>query len=243
VARRDEIRVARRRYRHQAVEGVYRLDDGAVLDDCFHCLDQMGVMAVLAEVHGAAMPRALIPSVPDVLRYGLKTRFGIDRMHALPALLCSDAALMPRVGFNAQHVRQGVCPRGAATRQGERTPGPISPETWAHHLVKLHRRDLEGVGNGAIRALAQAGVFGKQVTGMAAGTDLDTTPRDTGCGHVTRHVRLAETCGKMPAIEVTVCGWNVLLVIAAVTKRPLGNVLDLLIRFLDWPRKFITIHE
>ena len=90
-----------------------------------------------------------------VLLDGLKTLFGRERMNALPALLCSDEALMPLVGFKAQHVRQGVCPRGAATRQGERTPGPISPETLANNIVKLNVRDLEGVFNGAIRALAK----------------------------------------------------------------------------------------
>jgi hypothetical protein len=117
-----------------------------------------------------------------VLLYGLKTRFGIASMHALPARLFSDEALMQLVGVNAQHVRQGVCQRGAATREGERTPGPISPETRATNIVKLNVRDLEFVCNGAIRALAQAKVFGAQVTGMADGTDLETTERFTGCG-------------------------------------------------------------
>ena len=38
VARRDDTRVARRLYRKQEVDGVYRLDEGAVLDDFFHFL-------------------------------------------------------------------------------------------------------------------------------------------------------------------------------------------------------------
>jgi hypothetical protein len=102
----------------------------------------------------------------------VKTLFGIERMHALPVLLFSDAALMPLAAFNAQHVRQGMCQQEAATRQGERTPGPISQETWANHIVKLTLRDLEFVCNGAIRALAKAGVFSKQVTAIADGADL-----------------------------------------------------------------------
>ena len=36
--------------------------------------------------------------------YGLKTRFGIERMNALPARLFSAEALMQLVGFKAQHV-------------------------------------------------------------------------------------------------------------------------------------------
>jgi hypothetical protein len=35
VARRDDTRIARRLYRKQVVDGVYRLDEGAVLDDFF----------------------------------------------------------------------------------------------------------------------------------------------------------------------------------------------------------------
>jgi len=141
-------------------------------------------------------------------------------MNALPALLCSDEALMPLVGCHAQHVRQGVCPRGAATRQGERTLWPISRETWANHSVKLNVRDRECVCNGAIWALAKAKGFGAKVTGMADGTDLETTERSTGGGQVTRQRRIEDTRGRVHELEITVSGWNVLLLIEAATKIP-----------------------
>jgi hypothetical protein len=208
--------------RKQEVDGVYRLDEGAVLDDFCHFLDQIGVMALLAEVHGTASQREMVPYVQYVLLYGLKTRFGIDSMNALPALLFSDEALMQLIGFNAQHVRQGVCQRGAATRQGERTPGPISPETLANTIVKLNLRDLEFVFNGAIRALAKAKVFGAKVTGIADGTDLETTERSTGCGQVTRKRRIEDKRGREHEIEITVYGWKVLVLIDAATKIPLA---------------------
>ena len=111
----------------------------------------------------------------DILLYGLKTLFDMKSMNALPALLCSDAALMPWVGFNAQQVRHGVCHRGTAKRQGAREPGPICPETLAKPSVRLNLRELESVLNGAMRALARAGVFEAQVTGIVDGTDLETT--------------------------------------------------------------------
>ncbi len=38
AARRDDSRVARRLYRKQVVDGVYRLDEGALLDDFFSFL-------------------------------------------------------------------------------------------------------------------------------------------------------------------------------------------------------------
>jgi hypothetical protein len=139
----------------------------------------------------------MVPSVPSVLLYGLKTWFGIQSMNALPPLLFSDEAMMQLVGFNAQQVRQGICQRGAAKRQGERTPGPISPETLANTIVKLNWRDLECVFHGAIRALVEAGVFSKQFTGIAEGTDLETTEHDRDCGQATRQVRLEDTHGQM----------------------------------------------
>jgi Transposase DDE domain len=222
VARRDDARVARRLYRKQEVEGVYRLDEGAVLDDFFHFLQAIGVMPLLEQVHGAAIQREMLPFVQYVVLYGLKTLFGIESMHALPSLLFSDEAVMQLVGFNAQQVRQGICQRGATKRQGERTPGPISPETLANNIVKLNLRDLESLFNGAIRALAKAGVFAKQVTGIADGTDLETTARYCGCGQVTRKVRIEDTQGRMQEIEVTVYGWKVLLLIDAATKIPLA---------------------
>jgi Transposase DDE domain len=222
VARRDDRRVARRLDRKQVIDGVYRLDEGALLDDFFHYLENVGVMALLADIHGTAMQREMVPFVQYVLLYGLKTLFGIESMNALPALLFSDEALMQLVGFNAQQVRQGICQRGATKRQGERAPGPICPETLARHLVKVNVRDLEAVFNGAIRALARAGVFGAKVTGIADGTDLETTERYVGCGQVTRQVRQEDKQGRVHEIEVTAYGWKVRLLVDAVTKIPLA---------------------
>jgi hypothetical protein len=50
--------------RTQEVEGISRLDEGAGLDDFCHFLDQIGVMALLAEAHGTAMQRERVPDVP-----------------------------------------------------------------------------------------------------------------------------------------------------------------------------------
>src|SRR5256886_13826892 len=175
VARRDDTRVARRLYRRQEVVGVYRLDEGAVLDDFFQFLRTIGVMALLEEVHGAAIQREMVPYVQYVLLDGLKTLFGIDSMNALPALLFSDEALMQLVGFNAQQVRHGVCQRGVAKRLHPRTEGPMCPDTLANNIVKLNLRDLEAWFNGTIRTLAKAGIFGAKVTGIVDATDPETT--------------------------------------------------------------------
>jgi hypothetical protein len=120
VARRDDARVARRLDRNQVIDAVYQLDEGALRDDCFSFLPPRGVVDLLDDVQGTAVQRQLVPCVQDVVLDGLQTLLGIERLQALPALLCSDEALMRLVGFTAHQVRHGVCHRGAATRQGPR---------------------------------------------------------------------------------------------------------------------------
>jgi DDE family transposase len=223
AARRDDSRVARRLYRKQVVEGVYRLDAGALLDDFFHFLHELGVVDWLNGVQGTAVQRVMVPCVQYVLLYGLKTLYGVESMNALPALLFSDEALMRLVGFNAQQVRQGVCQRGAATRRGPRTEGPICPDTLAENIVKLNLRDLEALFNGVIRALAKIGVLGVKVTGIVDATDLETTAQYEGCGHVTRKRKIADKRGKVHEIEVTVYGWKLIVLMDAATKMPLAG--------------------
>jgi hypothetical protein len=222
AARRDDTRVARRLYRKQVIDGVYRLDEGALLDEFFHFLEELGVLELMALVRGTAVEREMVPWVQYVLLYGLKTLFGIESMNALPALLFSDEALMRLVGFNAYQVRHGVCQRGAAKRQGPRTEGPICPETLAHNMVQLNLRDLEALFNGSIRALTQGGVMGPKLTGILDATDLETTQHYVGCGQVTRKRKVTDKRGKAHEIEVTVYGWKVIVLIEARTKIPLA---------------------
>lgn len=47
VARRDDALVARRLYRTQEVDGLYRLDEGVMLDEFFHFPQAIRVMSLL----------------------------------------------------------------------------------------------------------------------------------------------------------------------------------------------------
>jgi predicted aminopeptidase len=67
AARREDSRVARRLYGKQVVDGVYRLDDGALLDDFFYFLEQLGVVDWLGDVQGTAVQREMVPVVQYLL--------------------------------------------------------------------------------------------------------------------------------------------------------------------------------
>ena len=68
AARRDDSRVARRLYRRPVVDGVYRLDDGALWDDFGSFRQPLGVVDWLREVRSTTVQREMGPVVPDVLR-------------------------------------------------------------------------------------------------------------------------------------------------------------------------------
>ena len=99
VVRRDDSRVARLLSRKQVVDGVYRLDEGALLDEFCDFLRALGIMELLEQAQHKAIQQVMIPCVQYVLLYGLKTLCGIERRNALPELLFSDVALMQPVSF------------------------------------------------------------------------------------------------------------------------------------------------
>jgi len=67
VARRDDSRVARRLYRKQVVDGIYQLDEGALLDDFFSFLQELGVGDWLGDVQGTEVQRQMVPVVQYIL--------------------------------------------------------------------------------------------------------------------------------------------------------------------------------
>lgn len=130
VARRDEARVARRLYRTPGVEGVYRLDAGAVREDGFPCLQACGVMAWLEQRRGAAMDRVMGPCVPSVWRDGLKPLCGLERSHALPALWWRDEALMRLGGARPRRSARGSAHGGGASARGSGLPVRVVRRPW-----------------------------------------------------------------------------------------------------------------
>jgi hypothetical protein len=83
----------------------------------------------------------------------------------------------------------------------ENSEGPIYPDALADHIVKPNVCDLDALLNRVIRALAKAGMCAAQVT---------------------RNRRIADTHGKVHAIEVVVYSWKLIVLIEASTKIPLS---------------------
>ncbi len=67
VAHRDAPRVARHLDRRQGMDRVYRLDADAWLEDCLHCLPAIGMMALVEQACGTAVPRERLPFMQSVL--------------------------------------------------------------------------------------------------------------------------------------------------------------------------------
>ena len=221
-ARRDESRIARRLWKKQPVDAIYSLEEGAILDECMHCLDEVGVLSRWQALQGEDIQREMVDFFQYVMLYGRKTLLGIEAMNALPDLLFSDEAAMRLAGFNAMQIRQGICQRSHEKRQGAKPPGPLCLDTVADTIVKLSLTAMEAFLNGVVQDLAKAGVFVRQVTGILDGTDRETTARSEGCGQVTRQRKITDKRGKVRAIEVTVYGWKLLVLIEARTKLPLA---------------------
>jgi hypothetical protein len=64
AARRDDARVARRLDRQPVVDGVERVDEGALLDACFDGLPPRGGGEWLNDVRRTAIQRERVPVVP-----------------------------------------------------------------------------------------------------------------------------------------------------------------------------------
>src|SRR5215813_11916825 len=108
-ARRDESRIARRLWKKQPVDAIYSLEEGAILDEFVHFLDEVGVLSRWQALQGEDIQREMVDFFQYVMLYGLKTLLGIEAMNALPDLLFSDEAAMRLAGFNGSAAKVTLC--------------------------------------------------------------------------------------------------------------------------------------
>ena len=81
-ARRDESRRARRLWKKQAVDAIYSLEDGAILDACVHFLDEGGVLARWQALQGEGIQRELPGSMARGRHMKTPVPFFVSYAHA-----------------------------------------------------------------------------------------------------------------------------------------------------------------
>lgn len=208
AAIRDDQQVAQAIHHGEELDAIYGLNEVGLLDEFWHFLELIGVLALVATIQVPAIERVMIPLVQMVALYMLKILFGIVSMNALPALLFSNVAAMTLVGFNAYQVRHGFTKRGDHARRKKAKQGPLSPQCLAQNISKIPAEGVVTFFNGCIRCLAALGLFPAQVTGVVDGTRIETTDKYAGHGTLAVERRKRQKGGGWVTVIEYLFGWK-----------------------------------
>lgn len=219
---RDDQKVAGAIHRGEELDAVYGLNEVGLLDEFWHFLDCIGILALVATIEVPAIERVLVPVVQMVLLYLLKILLGIVSMNALPFLLFSNVAAMTVVGFNAHQVRNGLTQRGNHARKNKPKQGPLSPQCLAQNISKIPVAGAIAFFNGCIRCLAAFGSFAPQVTGVVDGTRIETTDPYEGHGTLKVERRKPQKGGGWVTVIEYLFGWKLVTLMDLDTHIPLA---------------------
>lgn len=222
AAERNDPQVARAIYEGEELDAIYGLNEVGLLDEFWHFLEQIGVLALVAKIEVPAIERVMIPVVQMVLLYMLKILFGIESMNALPALLFSNVAAMSLVGFNASQVANGCTRRGDHARQHKPKQGPLTPQCLAQNLSKIPIAGVEAFFNGCIRCLAAFRIFAKEITAVVDGSRIETTEQYQGHGTLKIERRKRQKGGGWITVVEYLFGWKVVALMDLDTHIPLA---------------------
>jgi len=222
AATRDDRQVAQAIRQGKELDAVYGLNEVGLLDEFWHFLGLIGVLALVATIQVPAIERVMIPVVQMVLLYLLKILFGIVSMNALPALLFSNVAAMTLIGFNAYQVRNGLTKRGDHARQKKPKQGPLTPQCLAQNISKIPAEGAVAFFNGCIRCLAAFGIFAAEVTAIVDGTRIEITADYEGHGTLTVERRKRQKGGGWVTVIEYLFGWKLVALIDLDTRIPLA---------------------
>jgi len=212
VAERNDNLVAQAIYEKEEIDAIYSLEEGALLDEFFDFLKQMGIVALLEELSLENSQRLFMAVIQITLLYFLKILFGISSMNGLPDLLFSDVDAMKLLGFNGYQIKNGSTNRGDHARKHKKKQGPISSQALAENICKLSEDSVVKLFNLTIQKLVAKGFIGKggrrYVTLTGDTTDLETTQKWEGAGRVVREKRIKRKDGKWVSVEVLVDGFK-----------------------------------
>ncbi len=232
-ATRDDAQVAEEMYETRALDRVYPLSTAGFFDELFHYIREIGAWPLLEGLDPQDRKGALYPFVQFVLMTIMRCVGGVQSTLAMQDVLLTDEALMGLVGFNAAQVRQGSNDRGTSRRtRPVEVRGALCYETIADNIVKVGPDKLAALFNGAIRCLAQQGVFPKHIDVSLDATDDEATPSyktedDVPVPSVTREKRPEVRANQHARkVKVTVFGWKIWLVFEPVSKIPLAMKID-----------------
>jgi hypothetical protein len=168
LAFRDDAKVAQGLYAGEEIEEMHKLSDADLLDEFFVFLEDTGMMRAFEQMKVSGGKRILVPTVRCILLSLLKGLFGSESMNVCPHVLFSNLALMEVVGFNAQHVANGLTKRGDAQRKNKKKQWPLTPQCLADTLSKLEQEQMEQLFNQTVQLLARQGFFtGKLLVAFA----------------------------------------------------------------------------
>jgi len=168
-------------------EVVQRLLDGdvtmisnaswAFMEPFLLFLHEVGFFELIG-VDGKKFRRQMIEVSLLIMTYSAKVLLGISSINQVPGRLFRDRALMLLIGYNTDQLMSGFCCRGYEDKQK-----PMHKNVLADAVEKLTAEELAYILNGAVKQLAERGVF-KQSQGHFAldSSDLETTEHYRGVG-------------------------------------------------------------
>jgi hypothetical protein len=222
LSRRCDGDVAKAITMGEEIDGVYQLDYVGLFTGFLAYLRLIGLWATLAALKAAGRQRHMVETLVYVLIYMEKLIAGLPSGSATEEVLLTDQGAMRAVGFNAIHVKEGVCRRGEDRRKNKGAKGrPIGVDAMNRHFCRIAATAMVDLFNRAVQCLAARGVFPKEVTVALDPTDVETPDGFAGAGSVTRQKRPGKR-GKAAKVSVTVWGFRLILVMETKTRIPVA---------------------
>jgi len=140
-------------------------------------LHELGFFELIG-VDGKKFRRQMIEVSLLIMTYSAKVLLGISSINQVPGRLFRDRALMLLIGYSTDQLMSGFCCRGHEDKQK-----PMHKNVLADAVEKLTAEELAYILNGAVKRLAERGVF-KQSKGHFAldSSDLEATEHYRGVG-------------------------------------------------------------
>lgn len=207
---------ARKLSRNQQ-EVVQRLLDGEVtmvsnaswafIEPFLLFLYEVGFFELIG-VDGKKFRRQMIEVSLLIMTYSAKVLLGIPSINQMPGRLFRDRALMLLIGYSTDQLLSGFCCRGYEDKDK-----PMHKNVLADAVEKLTAEELAYILNGAVKQLAERGVF-KQSQGHFAldSSDLETTEHYRGVGKKKVKVRKRLPNNQYIEYEEYVYGFKVVVI-------------------------------